>query len=142
MKNKITFLIIVLLINISAFAQNNKEKAVAQSVENLKIAMINADKDALQRLTAKELSYGHSSGTIEDQGAFIDALVSGQSDFKTMDLTDQKITVVDKTAYVRHKLAADVVDKGKELKVNLGILLVWVEQGGQWKLLARQAYKL
>lgn len=142
MKNKIAFLFLALLFNVSAFAQNNKENAVAQAVEKLKEVMINPDKDALQKITAKELSYGHSSGTIEDQQAFINALVSGQSDFKSMDLTDQKITVVDKTAYVRHKLAGDVVDKGKDSKVNLGVLLIWVEQGGQWKLLARQAYKL
>lgn len=123
-------------------AQSKEEKEVAAAVQTLRKAMIDADKAALEKITADELSYGHSSGKIEDQAAFVDALVSGKSDFETMDLTDESIKVVGNIALVRHKLSAKVKDNGKPGTANLGVLLVWQKQQGQWKLLARQAYKL
>lgn len=139
---KVIPLFFLLVLSISLYAQSENEKAVAQSVEHLKSAMINSDKEQLYKLTSKDLSYGHSSGNIENQEAYITSLVSGKSDFKNMNLTDQTIKVIDNIALVRHKLAADVVDSGKPGNVNLGVLLVWINQEGEWKLLARQAYKL
>jgi hypothetical protein len=37
--------------------------------------MLDGDKASLDKIAAPELSYGHSSGTIEDKAAFIEALV-------------------------------------------------------------------
>ena len=45
-------------------------------------------------------------------------------------------------AFVRHSLAADTNDSGKPGKVALKILGVWQKQGGNWKLLARQAVRI
>ncbi|GAB2577181.1 hypothetical protein GCM10027190_28660 [Spirosoma areae] len=105
--------------------------------------MIDPDKGKLEALAADELSYGHSAGKIEDKKAFVDAFVSGSSDFNVINLTEQTITIVDNTALVRHKLMAETQDKGKEPgQVKLSVLLVWVKQKGNWKLLARQAVKI
>lgn len=123
-------------------AQNSPEKEVAEAVESLRKAMVDADKSQLERLAAEDLSYGHSSGTIEDKATFVESLVSGKSDFVKMNLTDQEINVIENVALVRHKLTGDVLDSGIPGNVNLGVLLVWVNQEGQWKLLGRQAYKL
>lgn len=142
MKKTFGLLLLYVALCISVQAQSKEEKEVAAAVENLRKAMIDADKAQLEKLAADELTYGHSSGTIEDKDAFIEALVSGKSDFETMDLTDQTIKVAGNTALVRHQLSAKVNDSGKPGNVNLGILLVWQKQGGNWKLLARQAYKL
>jgi ketosteroid isomerase-like protein len=80
---------------------------------------------------------------LEDKAAFVEALASGTSDFVTIDLEDQTISVVDNTvALVRHKLHAKTNDNGKPGEAHIGILLVWQKQKGSWKLVARQAYKL
>ncbi|MFD2569017.1 nuclear transport factor 2 family protein [Spirosoma soli] len=118
------------------------KQAVTQAVEKLRKAMIDPDKATLEALVTNELSYGHSGGNVEDKAAFVEALVSGASDFKTMDLTDQTITVVDNTALVRHKLSGETSNKGVAGQVKLAVLLVWVKQKGDWKLLARQAVKI
>ncbi|NJM26982.1 MAG: nuclear transport factor 2 family protein [Bacteroidia bacterium] len=123
-------------------AQSPDEAAVAGAVEALKTAMVDADKAALEEITTQELSYGHSSGRIEDRTAFINALVSGSSDFVTIELAEQTIRVVGNTAIVRHKLSGTTSDNGKAGTVNLGVMLIWQKQQGKWKLLARQAYKL
>lgn len=124
------------------FAQSRDEKTIASQVEILRKAMIDADKTTLEKLSDEKLSYGHSGGKIEDKTAFIGNLVSGKSDFVTMDLTDQTISVTGNTAIVRHTLTADINDNGVAGHVKLYVLLVWSKAGGQWKLFARQAVKV
>jgi len=89
-----------------------------------------------------QLSYGHSSGVVQNQPEFIEALTSGKSDFVTIDLTEQSINVVDRTAIVRHILSATTNDGGKPGQAKISILLVWQKDKGEWRLLARQAVKV
>jgi ketosteroid isomerase-like protein len=123
----------------SSFAQSKDETAVATAVENLRKAMVDGDRAALDKCTAPELSYGHSGGTVETKEEFIDGITSGRSDFVTIDLTNQTIKVVGDVGIVRHVLTAKTNDNGKPGNVKLAILTIWQKRGGQWKLLARQA---
>ncbi len=132
-----------LFFNAVAITQTKDEKDIANAVELLKMAMINANKTALENLTAEKLSYGHSSGHIDDQKEFVGKIVSGASDFVSIDLTEQTISISDDVAVVRHVLNAKTNDAGKGPgEVHLRILLVWQKQKGGWKLLARQAVKI
>jgi hypothetical protein len=141
---KIAGLILILLTTISmnAEAQTKEEKQVAIAVKTLTKAMIDGNRTELENIASDALSYGHSSGKIQDKAAFVEAIASGQSDFVTIDLTEQTIIVKDKTAIVRHKLAAQTNDGGKRGNVSLGIMLVFAKEKGAWKLIGRQAYKL
>jgi ketosteroid isomerase-like protein len=123
-------------------AGDNDAEILAQKVSELRQAMIDADAKALKALSSPALSYGHSSGIIEDQAAFVEKIASGKSDFASMDLSEQSITVSGDTALVRHILNADIKDGGTPNTIKLGVLLVWQKQRGEWKLLARQAFKL
>lgn len=120
--------------------QTGKETAVSAAAEALRKAMIAADKPALDKLTLPELSYGHSSGRLENKAEFIEALVSGKSGFSTIELSDQTVNVVDKIALVRHVFNGTRRKEGDKMK--LSILTVWLQQQDQWKLLARQAARL
>lgn len=104
--------------------------------------MIDADKATLESLTDEALSYGHSNGKIEDKAEFVRAIVSGESDFVTINLTEQTIKIVGNAAIVRHKLAGTTNNSGKPGTANLSLLMVWQKQKGGWKLLARQAVKI
>lgn len=123
-------------------AQSKDQVAVGQAVEQLRLLMISPDKAKLDALAADDLSYGHSNGKIEAKAAFVEAFTSGSSDFVSIELTDQHITVVDNTALVRHKLMGETLDGGKPGQAKLSVLQVWVKQRGNWKLLARQAVKI
>lgn len=120
---------------------NSDQQQLEEKVSALRSAMIEGDRKALLALSAPQLSYGHSSGTMEDQAAFVEKIASGKSDFVTMDLREQTITISGDTALVRHNLKADIKDGGIPNTIELGILLVWQKQAGDWKLLARQAFK-
>ncbi len=123
-------------------AQEMSDPTLVQAVEALRKVLIDPDKATLDKLTMAELSYGHSSGLIQDRTAFEEALLSGASDFVSIELTDQTMKVVGNTAWVRHKLSAVTNDGGKPGEAHLSVLLIWMKQKGQWKLLARQAVKI
>ena len=128
MKNTLIYLSLLLCfaaISFTAQAQTKDEQAVAAAVETLRKAMIDGDKATLENITLDELTYGHSSGKLETKAEYVEALASGKSNFESMDLTAQTITVVGNTALVRHDLKAHVVDNGKPADVHLGVLLVW-----------------
>ncbi len=135
-------LCIVSLFSFSARAQTKEQKAVADAVEKLRKAMIDADKTTLENIAADSLSYGHSGGKVENKTEFVENIASGKSDFVTIDLSEQTISVTGNNAIVRHILNAATNDGGKPGTVKLKVLLVWVKEKGQWKLLARQAIKL
>lgn len=143
MMKTILFSLLLLTLSQASFASSsNKDiNQVEQKVEALRIAMINADAKKLKELTATELNYGHSGGHVEDQAAFIEKIVSGKSDFVTIELRDQKIQITKDVAIVRHTLFATTNNDGKPGEVTIGVMLIWQKQHGDWKLLARQAFK-
>lgn len=125
-----------------ATAQSKDEAAVAGAVESLRKAMVDADKAGLEKVTAPSLTYGHSNGRIEDRASFIGNLLSGYTDFVTMDLSAQSIIITGPTAIVRHTLSGKTNDSGKPGNVTLYVMLVWQKEKGEWKLIGRQAVKV
>lgn len=126
-----------------ANAQAADERAVAQAVDALMKAMIDIDRPRLEALVADQVSYGHSAGKIETKKEFVDAVLSRASAFRRIDLSDQTISLVDNEAIVRHLLTGETVNpSGQVTPVRIGVLQVWQKQGSDWRLLARQAYRL
>jgi Domain of unknown function (DUF4440) len=142
MKKIILTVILFLWVCSLLHAQTKQEKAVANAVEQLRKAMVDADSAMLDQLTSPQLSYGHSGGALDDKTVFVQKIVSGKSDFVTMEFPGQTISISKNTAIVRHKLNAVTNDGGKPGEVHLAVLLIWQKLHGQWKLLARQAIKL
>jgi hypothetical protein len=145
MKYFLTTLAIVLF-QFSGSAQNSSkskdEIAVAARVETLRQAMIDADGIKLKELTSAALSYGHSSGVVQNQAVFIEKIVNGESDFVSIEFQNQTIEIVGDAAIVRHNLVAHTKDGGIDKDIKIGIMLVWQKQKSKWLLIARQAYKL
>jgi len=141
MKKRTCLFFFLMLFTILTFAQTKDEQAVARVVEKLRKAIVDADKNTLQSLVSDKLSYGHSAGFVEDKKVFVDNLVSGKSDFVSIDLTNQTISISDNNAIVRHKLDAVTNDGGKPGEAHLLILMVWQKKAGKWILLARQGVK-
>ena len=123
------------------FAQE-KNNAIEKAVLQLKDALLSGNEQKLKDISSPHLSYGHSNGLIENQDAFIKTLISGKSVFLTIDLSDQSIDLVDKTAIVRHTLYAKTNNDGVLGEVKLKVLMIFQKEKGSWKLLARQAVKI
>ena len=126
----------------AGFSQSKEYARLEAAVEKLKLAMISGVREDLASIVDDSLSYGHSSGAVESKSEFVEKIASGKSDFVTINLTDQKISIIGNVAVVRHQLFATNNDNGKPGEVKLKILLVFKKVGKDWKLLARQAVKL
>jgi ketosteroid isomerase-like protein len=138
-------LILIVFIPFLSFAQKsktNEEVIVGNQVEALRQAMIDADGNKLKALTSEKLTYVHSNGNFQNQAEFIDGIVSGKSDFVTIDFQSQNISIQNDVAIVRHILSAHTKDDGIDRDIKIGIMLVWQKQKNNWILIARQAYKL
>ena len=139
------FLVSLFLLSIQtiSFSQSADEKAVASTIEKLRVAIIEANEPELNKLTSPLLTYGHSNGLLEDKKEFIRALTSQESKFTKIDLSDQTIAVSGDVAIVRHKLMGDTHNKGKDpANVKLSVFMVFQKVKGNWILLGRQAVKL
>ena len=125
-----------------AGADPNAKADVAAAVETLNNALVDPNGELLKVLALPQLTYGHSSGVIQDKQEFMDQLLYGKFDFLSVSTSDQTIDISGNTAIVRHILSIQGTEGGPPASSKIGIMLVFQKKGGNWLLLARQAYKL
>ncbi|QJR11826.1 hypothetical protein DSM104443_02909 [Usitatibacter rugosus] len=142
MKRIVASFALLLAVALPALAQSPDEAAVLKAYEALSKAIVAVDKAALEKLTVPELSYGHSAGRIENQAQFIDQLVSKRSVITSVDNTKMVVSIVGDLAVVRGHSSLMVASANPPAKSELELLMVWQKRGGEWRLLARQGYKV
>jgi len=135
-------LFVFILINSLLSAQSKGEKAVADCVESLRQAMVSADGNTLDELTAEKLSYGHSNGLIENKKEYIRKITSGENVYVKLNHSNQSVSISGDAAIVRLQFQAETIADGKPGASKLYVLMVWQKQGKKWKLLARQGVKI
>lgn len=96
----------------------------------------------LNALTAENLTYGHSSGKIQDKKEFIADIETGKSAFKTLEMQNQKITVSGDVALVRHHFSAQAIKGTEIVPTEIENFQIWQKQQGKWLLVGRQAFRL
>lgn len=139
---RVYILIALCLFSINLKAQTSEVNKVTRLVNEFNNAIIQTDTTALNNLVHSKLSYGHSSGLIQDKNAFMRAIIAGPNFFKSFDLRDQTVTIAGKNAIVRHITTAQAINQGNPVEIRFGNLMVWQKYRGSWRLLARQGYKL
>jgi len=136
------FFVFLFFVSTALKAQDKAERDVEAIVGIFNKVMVSPDEKILDELVSDQLSYGHSSGLVQDKATFIDDLVNGPFDFLTADVSEQTITVSGNVAVVRHIFASSFKNEGVSGNLKIGIMMVWHKEKGKWKLLARQAFKL
>ena len=116
---------------------------VEAAVEKFRQTMLNPDQATFEQLTLPQLTYGHSSGFIEDRETCIASMVTGKFKFLTLTFSEQTVELSGNTAIVRHRMYADTHDQGQEPGIaSLHVMQVWQHSADGWQLLARQAVKI
>ena len=119
------------------------KEMVLQTLKKFDDAVIERDEATLNALTATNLSYGHSSGKIQDKAEFVDDVVNGSFQFVSITNDNQSVNISENVAIVRHILSADATNAGQPTKVHIGIIMVFqLDENDKMVLLARQAYRL
>jgi len=122
-------------------SNSNDESALTAAIEKLYNAIRDKDAAAFETLVTHDLSYGHSSGRIENKAEFIANVLKPNTRWNTIYGAKQKNYFSGDTAVSRHIMAGEVERDGKPGTSNMDVLMVWQKQGGAWKLLVRQGYK-
>ena len=124
-----------------ARAESADEAAVRKAIDDLSKAMLAADKAKLEALVADQLSYGHSAGRVETKKEFVDVIAGKKTTYKSITHQRAKVQVAGNNAIARHTYAVEIESDGKPGSAKIGVMQVWVKDGGNWKLLARQAFR-
>src|SRR5215469_8832411 len=66
------------------------DAALKDAVEELRKAILAADKAKLTALTASELTYGHSSAVVQTQAEFVDGVVNRKGTLKSLEWPELK----------------------------------------------------
>ncbi len=143
MKKTLSALLFI-FISASVFAQSSsKDAEVWNQVEALTKAVFETkDSAALVRLVNANVTYGHSTGLLEDKATMVRNAVNSTTTYKNLSSEKVLVDVDGNTALVRQILRGTSMDKGSESPLNLSILQVWKKQGGRWQIWARQAVKI
>ncbi|MEC3878131.1 nuclear transport factor 2 family protein [Parapedobacter sp. 10938] len=111
-------------------------------MERFRVALLSPQTSVLEDMTSEALTYGHSSGLMEDQDTFIHSVISGKFKFTQLEFNDQTVNIEGNTAIVRHTLFGHTADEGKEpATVALSVLTIWQKVNGKLRLLARQSVR-
>ena len=131
-----------LLLSGSGEAQAAEEAAVTQSIEALRLGILQQDKAKLDQVCASQISYGHSDGRSETKDQFINGVMTRKQTQKSLAFPEMKVFVAGNNAVARHIYLGESELDGKQTSTRIGALQVWQKQDGGWKLLARQGFRL
>jgi ketosteroid isomerase-like protein len=141
MTNRLFLLVALFLSYVNTDAQASK-KDIESSIGALNNASISRDSLTLEKLTSRDLSYGHSTGLVENKAAYLKNILSGSTKFLQIDNADQTINLSGNIIIVRNICSIKGTKDGALLDIKIGVLMIWSKEGADWKLLARQGYKL
>ena len=136
-------LVLGLFFSFAGFAQQKDEVDVLSGARALHLAVFR-DKDSasLQKLFSDKLSYGHSGGKLETKTEAIRNISRNMSVYEDLAMSPVSVWIEGQTAIARYQMSANekTID-GKLNPLKLYILLVWVKEKNDWKVIARQAVK-
>lgn len=109
-------------------------------MEKFNEAARNGDSATLDKLLSSDLTYSHSSAKVETKAEAIAALAKGKTNF-VME-PGWTVSMYGNTGIVRAKCVAKGTANGQPTTTPLSMLIVWVKNGGNWQMVARQTTRL
>lgn len=144
--NKMKYIFILFFIffcsSFIANAQTDKEMQqmeLMMQIQLLKNALIAKDSIALSKLLSDDVSYGHTNGWVQTKSQLIRSVVSGEQDYADIESSNIDTRIYDLTGIVTMQSKVRMLFQKKPLDLNMKILLVWIKQSEDWKLVARQS---
>jgi len=125
-------------------AQSKDEKQLIERTYLLSHTIFGTkDSITLERLFASNLSYGHSKGKIESRAEAVHNISKNTSVYSDTAITSIKVMIQKDVAIVRYFFVANENKKdGSVVPLNFTMMMVWVKEKKEWKLMGRQAVSL
>lgn len=125
----------------SKSAQACTDDDLMKAIEEFRQAMVDGNGARLLELSSDDMNFGHANGVVQTKIEFVKTVVEKTEVFKTLRLTDHQIHVSGDTGIARHVFDSDLFFQGKDMHLTLNIVMVWRNEDGRWRLIARQAFK-
>ena len=126
---------------ITAQSQEKERVEIMMKMLGLRNGLLKADSVSLSGLLADDVTYGHTSGLVQTKRELIHDLMAKVQVYKAVDPAEMNIRFFGNTAIVNMNSHVVVNYQGNVLDMNMRVVLVWIKQGGDWKLEARQSVK-
>jgi hypothetical protein len=140
---KYIFTICLFFISVISIAQVDSI-SLKQAMSELDNALVNKNEKALVQLLHEDVSYGHSSGWVQNKTDIINDLKSGKVAYDKLENTSVTIVAINSNwATVRtntNAMGRSTTIPTFDLKLH--VLQVWLKTKNGWQLLARQSTKL
>jgi ketosteroid isomerase-like protein len=111
-----------------------KEQILALESRRFK-AMCDGDAAALGALLHADLTYTHSSGTVDSKESYTRGVRDKLWDYQSIEASDERVSIHHGVALVHCRLRIDVKVGGVPKVVESVALAVWVDDGG-WTCIA------
>ena len=99
-------------------------------------AMLAGDVATLEKLLDDALTYTHSSGVVDTKASYIAGVRDKVWEYKTIARDDERVVIRGGCGLAFCRLRIDLNVRGASKKVDSNALAVWVEDGGQTRLVA------
>jgi hypothetical protein len=142
---KVLYIAAFLLTGFAGLAQSKDERAVIERTYLLSHTVFGTkDSLTIEGLFAKQATYGHSSGVVQNRAEAIAGIIGNKSFYTDTAVSSIKVIMDDDdAAIVRHLFKANEHKAdGTVAPLNFSMMLVWVKEKGKWRLMGRQAVKL
>lgn len=139
------FVLAIVLFFIAPVTHAQSDSAtVKENVARLENALIAKNYREIEDLLYKEVNFGHSTGWIQSRQDVVNDCKSGKLAYQKIERNNLYVAAMGKDwATVRYSGIAEGLNEGREFKIALHVLQVWVKNNkGKWQLAARQATKL
>jgi hypothetical protein len=116
------------------------KEAVLNSERDWKVAVLNGDRAALDKLLSADLSYTHSSAKTQTKEQFIQDVTGGGTVYKSIEFENTKMRQYGATVVITQSAVITTVQTGTS---HLYLTEIWAREGGdRWQMVSRQATKL
>jgi ketosteroid isomerase-like protein len=119
------------------------EKTIRDREAALYAAMLAFDYPALDRILSDEVQYVHSTGVVEGKTAFFSGMRQGLYEYGDITIAGAETKSFPGVAITTGVMTMVVGEKGSAKgTIRLQHVLVWRQEGTEWRLLLRQATRL
>ncbi|OYW20759.1 MAG: hypothetical protein B7Z54_00210 [Sphingobacteriales bacterium 12-47-4] len=141
---RIPLTILSLFLLLSGNAQNKEEIRILANTRLLHQTVFGTkDSLVLEKLFGSVVSYGHSSGKVENRAEAIRGILRNRTIYQDLQIDGIQVQIEGTTAVTRHvMMATELTADNQQRPLKLMVVLVWAKQKKEWKLMARQAVKV
>jgi uncharacterized protein (TIGR02246 family) len=101
-------------------------------------AYVNSDVAALDKIFADDLVYFHSNGLSDPKSAVLQSFASGELKISRFDGEEVQVRQIGDVMVATGLVHVDLVNKGNAAKFDIRYTVIYVNQGGQWRLIHAQ----